>query len=306
MAQRRRRDVERRGAAAREVVTAVLPATERHPGRADRALGDQRCRRGPLHRRLDLELRQIDAEMAQEQGGPGAGRQDHGAAAIDPRSVSTCDTLPASVSSERTAQPSRIVAPARSAARASAGTARAGSARASLGVNRRAQEAPPVLPEHRVGLGGRQHPRFELVVLRMRQPGREAGELVLGLGQIGRRRPCASRCPPRSRPRSAPTAAAPGCSPAARAGRGPACGSSPSCATTARRRSAPSRTRSPARRRLAPDSRRSTTPATPPPTTTTSAFKRRVRRSVWLRPAMAPRRSAPSVAACPRADRCDG
>jgi hypothetical protein len=98
---------------------------------------------------------------------------------MGPRSVSTCETLPASVSSERAAQPSRIVAPARSAARASAGTARVGSARASLGVNR----AP--LKRRCVGLGGRQEVRIELVIARVRQPGFEVAELVGSFGEIG-------------------------------------------------------------------------------------------------------------------------
>jgi hypothetical protein len=67
MAQRRWRDVERHGAAARDGVAAVLAAAERRPGRAHGALGDERGHPGALHRRLDLELRQLEAEVAQEQ-----------------------------------------------------------------------------------------------------------------------------------------------------------------------------------------------------------------------------------------------
>ena len=55
--------------------------------------------------------------------------------AIGPCSVRTALTWPALVSMERAAQCSWMLAPSASAARASAGTARLGSARASLGVN---------------------------------------------------------------------------------------------------------------------------------------------------------------------------
>ena len=100
--------------------------------------------------------------------------------------------------------------PRASAARASAGTARAGSARASLGVNRAPLKRRLPWPQQRVGLGRRQQPRVELMVARVRQPGLEARELVLGLGEIGDAALGASRCPRRARARSAPTAAAPG------------------------------------------------------------------------------------------------
>ena len=195
MAQRRGRDVEGHGAAARDGVAAVLAAAERGAGRADGALGDQRRHRGALHRCLDLELRQFEAEVAQEQRRPGAAGQHHGAACDRPLLGDHAGDL-ARLRLERAHRAALMNACARAPRpRAPAPAPRASdSARASLGREQGALEAPLALAQQRVRLGRRQQARVELVLARVRQPVFEARELGVGLRDVGDAALGASRC----------------------------------------------------------------------------------------------------------------
>ena len=103
-----------------------------------------------------------------------------------PRSVTTPATRPPSRSRPRAAQPSSIRAPRSRARRATAGTARPGSAKASEGVCTRPGEAAVVAARERIGLGGREHPCVELVGPRAHEPGGVASQILLGLGEVGR------------------------------------------------------------------------------------------------------------------------
>ncbi len=123
--------------------------------------------------------------MAQKQRRPGAAGQHHGLAP-DPSALGDHAGDPARLQIER----------AHGAALADVGALRRGGARerrdgaAGLGAGiagreQGALEAARLLPEQLVGLRRREQARVQLMRLRMRQPGGVAGEVGLGLGEIG-------------------------------------------------------------------------------------------------------------------------
>ena len=184
MTQRRGRDVEGHGAAARDGIAAVLAAAEGRAGRADGALGDQGRHRGALHRGLDLELRQLEAQVAQEQRRPGAACQHHGATCDRPMLGDHAGHL-ARLRLERAHR--AVLVNACPARRGRTRERRHRALRIGARVTRREQgalEAPFALAQQRIRLDRRQQPRVELVLARVRQPVFEAREVGVGLRDV--------------------------------------------------------------------------------------------------------------------------